>query len=100
MRRFFIQSDQGFNGNSVELTGDEFHHLRNVCRLEEGERVELLDGRGKIALATITEIGKKSANLQIEKVNELPPPPWPQIEIVLCVPRFQKMDLIIQKSVE
>ena len=101
MRRFFIDEDQNLQiQTSVELEGDELHHLKNVCRLEEGERVELLDGRGKIAVANIVHLGKKAATLEVIKVDLLPPPSQPQIEIVLCVPRFQKMDLIIQKSVE
>jgi 16S rRNA (uracil1498-N3)-methyltransferase len=101
MRRFFIQENQKLESeSSIELIGDEFHHLKNVCRLEQGERVELLDGLGKIAVAVISSIGKKSALLTTEKVLELPRPPNPSIEIVLCIPRFQIMDLIIQKSVE
>jgi 16S rRNA (uracil1498-N3)-methyltransferase len=87
-------------GGSPTLAGDEFHHLKNVCRLEEGERVELLDGQGRIAIAQIASIGKKSAELNIESIRNLPAPPQPRVNLVICVPRFQKMDLIIQKSVE
>jgi 16S rRNA (uracil1498-N3)-methyltransferase len=100
VRRFFVEPGELVLGQSVELGGDEFHHLKNVSRLEEGERVELLDGRGKIAVALIASMQKKSATLTIESIENLPPLPKPEIEIVLCVPRFQKMDLIIQKSVE
>jgi 16S rRNA (uracil1498-N3)-methyltransferase len=101
MRRFFLQPSEKLEAdNSVSLTGDEFHHLRNVSRLEAGERVELLDGKGKIALATIREIGKKAAWLDVNSVHDVPPMSKPHIEIILCVPRFQKVDLIIQKSAE
>ena len=100
MRRFFVEPGQLQAAATVELAGDEFHHLRNVSRLEEGERVELLDGEGHLALAMIEKLGKKSAQLKIEKVETLPPPSRPNVEIVLCMPRFQKVDLIIQKAVE
>jgi 16S rRNA (uracil1498-N3)-methyltransferase len=100
VRRFFVDPQDIAPEGSVTLAGDEFHHLRNVCRLEEGERVELLDGRGRIATAKIQTIGKKSAELTIEDIRDLPPPPQPRVTLVICVPRFQKMDLIIQKSVE
>jgi len=100
VRRFFVTPDNLNENQAVHLDGDEFHHLKNVCRLEEGERVELLDGEGRIALAVINQIGKKSATLDIEKIDKLSPMPFPHVKIILCVPRFQKMDLIIQKCVE
>jgi len=100
MRRFFVSDESQLNDETVELTGDEFHHLVHVSRLEKGERVELLDGKGRIALAQIDAIGKKAAVLSLIRVSEPPPPPKPLIEIILALPRFQKMDLIIQKSVE
>jgi len=101
VRRFFVPSDEKLDGGvSIQLGGDEFHHLKNVCRLETGERVELLDGRGRIAVAVIGEMGKKTATLAVESVRNVAPMPKPHVEIVLCVPRFQKMDVIIQKSAE
>jgi 16S rRNA (uracil1498-N3)-methyltransferase len=99
MRRFFVSPEELSQG-AVTLKGDEFHHLKNVCRLEEGERVELLDGQGRVATAVIESMTKKSADLKVEDTKTLPPMKAPHVEIVLCVPRFQKMDLIIQKCVE
>ncbi len=99
MRRFFTEPES-LDQNEVQLTDEEFHHLRNVSRLEVGEFVELLDGAGRVAKAKISKMDKKSATLEILERKTLPPPPPPHIEIVLCLPRFQKMDLIIQKAVE
>lgn len=99
MRRFFV-SPQEFKQDQVLLKDEEFHHLKNVCRLEEGERVEILDGRGGIATATIQKIDKKQAQLEITERRTLPALPQPQINLILSLPRFQKMDTIIQKSVE
>jgi 16S rRNA (uracil1498-N3)-methyltransferase len=99
MRRFFTEPES-LDETEVILKDDEFHHLRNVSRLEVGEFVELLDGAGRVAKAKIIKIEKKSATLEVLERKTLPPPPTPHIEIVLCLPRFQKMDLIIQKAVE
>lgn len=99
MRRFFTEPEN-LDQDSVALTGDEFHHLKNVSRLEEGEIIELLDGAGRIARSKITKIDKRSAQILILERRSLPPPPAPLIEIILCLPRFQKMDIIIQKAVE
>jgi 16S rRNA (uracil1498-N3)-methyltransferase len=102
MRRFFV-SPGTFESElkeGVELTGEEFHHLKNVCRLEVGEQVELLDGDGRIALSIIQKIDKKSAFLDIKKVTKVPEDLNPRCDIVLSIPRFQKMDDIIPKCVE
>ena len=100
MRRFFVEQGSLVDGAKIQLDGDEFHHLKNVCRLEEGERVELLDGRGLIALSEIETLGKRSATLKIIVIQKMPEQPAPHVRIILGVPRFQKMDLIIQKCVE
>jgi 16S rRNA (uracil1498-N3)-methyltransferase len=99
MRRFFVTPEE-LQDQKVSLTGDELHHLKNVCRLEEGEAVELLDGQGHIAKAKITAIDKKAATLEIFEKTRVEPSPLPHVHLILCLPRFQKMDLIIQKAVE
>jgi len=99
MRRFFTTPDE-LTQDEVVITGDEFHHLKNVSRLEVGELVELLDGAGHIARCKIVKLEKRSATLEVLERKLLPRPGFPRVEIVLCLPRFQKMDLIIQKAVE
>lgn len=99
MRRFFINPDE-LNQNSVVLTGEEFHHLKNVTRLDAGERLELLDGQGRVALAEIVSLEKKRANLKIISVEQLKALPKPWIQLAVSVPKFQTMDLIVQKAAE
>jgi len=101
VRRFWISpEDISDGGATVTLSGDEFHHLSHVARLGEGERLELLTGDGRIATGEILSITKKNAEIKILSVNRLPPPPEPRVSLILSVPRFQKMDLILQKCVE
>lgn len=99
MRRFFSGEKLIVNKN-VFLRGDEFHHLKNVCRLQIDEKVELLNGQGQLALGKIIGISKKDASIEILNVEDVPPLPEPRMQILLCVPRFQKMDIIIQKCAE
>jgi 16S rRNA (uracil1498-N3)-methyltransferase len=100
MRRFFVNPKDLKPDHEVILEGDEFHHLKVISRLESGEKVELLDGSGHIAQAEILSIGKKNAVLKVLKIDLVPEAAKPVIDLYLCVPRFQKMDLIIQKCVE
>lgn len=99
MRRFFVSPDD-LKLKTVELVGDEFHHLKTVTRLEAGENVELLDGQGGLAKATILSIEKRKALLEIVSVAQLPSLPFPHLTLAVCIPKFQTMDLIIQKSAE
>ncbi|MCC6277082.1 MAG: 16S rRNA (uracil(1498)-N(3))-methyltransferase [Oligoflexia bacterium] len=100
MRRFFVDPDMLIDGQEIHLEGDEFQHLRVVSRLDVGERVELLDGAGHLGVARILEIGKKSARLKIESKSTLSPQAEPHLHYFVCVPKFQTMDLILQKCAE
>ncbi|MBN2593403.1 MAG: hypothetical protein JXA81_07845 [Sedimentisphaerales bacterium] len=39
---------------TIELSGPEAHHTSSVRRLSKGDKVELFDGVGTVAAATIT----------------------------------------------
>jgi 16S rRNA (uracil1498-N3)-methyltransferase len=49
----------------VGLDGDRAHYLRNVLRLKPGDRVALFNGRDGEWSAGITELGKRSARLEV-----------------------------------
>ena len=101
MRRFWVDPQELQSpGTLVTLKDDEFHHLVHVSRLEEGERLELLSGDGRIATGILKKISKRSAEVEVQSIEQLPPPFEPRVTLVISVPRFQKMDLILQKCVE
>lgn len=86
-------------GTQLSLQDQEFHHLVHVTRNQCGDSIELVNGRGVLAHATIQAIKKKEAILTIDDV-ELKPPP--QIEIVLAqaIPRMNRLDFILEKGTE
>lgn len=49
--------------STLLIEGDEAHHAARVKRLRIGEAVELLDGRGGIAQATVISLGDAPAQL-------------------------------------
>ncbi len=58
-----------------ELVADEWHHILKVLRLEEGEIIELGDGQGWTAEATLFELGKQKGNFRIERESFQPKAP-------------------------
>ncbi len=49
-----------------ELVAEEWHHILKVLRLEDGDVIELGDGMGWSAVATLFELGKQKGNFRIE----------------------------------
>lgn len=94
--RFYIDAD--LNG-TLSLQGAELHHLAHVMRVEVGEEVELVNGRGAIAIAEVESISKQAAILKVISANKTP---MPSSQFILAVPfmRPQKLELIIEKCTE
>ncbi len=97
MFNFFIED--GFTGDTVILTGNDYNHVKNVLRMKEGEDV-LISHDQKSSLCSIKEFTDDSVILSVIKedyaATALP------IEIVLFqgLPKSDKLELIIQKAVE
>lgn len=95
--RFYIDTSLEIAA-TVPLTGSELHHL-SVARARVGHNVELINGKGKLACATITELDKKQALLHIDTVQEQDPNPR-QIILAQSLPRMNHLEWIIEKGTE
>lgn len=76
MRTFFIQdtllpagSHNGHkeNANRPEICGKEAEHIRVVLRMQEGEKIHVTDGRGRIFLARIHSISNSRVKVDLEE---------------------------------
>ncbi len=101
MYRFFVESEQ-LNKENVVLTGEDYNHIRNVLRMKKGEEVLLCDGGDKEYVCSISGYNteKQQVILTITDVlgnaRELPA----KITLFQGYPKGDKMETIIQKSVE
>lgn len=99
MYHFFVSADK-ISDNSVIIDGGDFNHIRNVLRMKPGEKFIANDGNGASYCCSIREFMGDSVIADIEKgqleSTELP------VRLVLFqgLPKADKMELIIQKSVE
>ena len=95
--RYFV--DVPFaEGEEVALAGDGCHHLCVVMRTQVGEEVELVNGRNQLAVASLAEKAKKSAQLRIEKV--LIGKPSRPVILAQAIPRFHRLETILEKGTE
>jgi 16S rRNA (uracil1498-N3)-methyltransferase len=96
--RFYLNADY-IKGASLCLTGTEHHHLSHVMRLRPGEQVELVNGRGGLATAQITDTEKQRTTLEI--LDERTTPPSSAL-LIAAVPlmRPAKLEWVIEKGTE
>lgn len=96
--RFFSKEEFKLK-KDIELTDEEFFHLKNVTRLKEKETVEIVNGKGQLAKGIIKKIAKDKSIVEITKVENSSKNPYP---IILCqgLPLRKNLELIIEKATE
>ncbi len=95
--RFYCPS---LSGSDVELTGSQAYHLTRVLRLAPADRVELFDGSGKLATATITKVHGRTVALQLEELQVLPRPFEHKIVIAVSIAKGERFDWLLSRCTE
>lgn len=97
MRRFKAPqlSEQG----PITLGEDSSHHLLRVVRIRLGERVELFDGLGHVAVAELVADTDGLARLALCEAPRLAAPPH-QRHLLVGVPKGSAMDLAVRQATE
>lgn len=96
MPRFFVDE---INGGHAYISGDDAKHISRVLRMSIGEEVTLCDGNGHDYIAKIDSMGD-SIELTILSMSENIAEPTLELNLYQAIPKLDKMDLIVQKSVE
>lgn len=87
-------------GNKIWLNENAAHHLARVLRVNVGEALILFNGKGGEYTAEIIQVTKKGVEVQIGAFVERDVESPLRIELAQGIARGEKMDLIVQKSVE
>ena len=99
MYRFFADESQ-INGSEFVIEGNDAHHIKNVLRMKIGEEIYISCGGEWEYTCQISGFDDKKVIARIIDVQktgrELPS----RITLYQCLPKKDKMELIIQKSVE
>lgn len=100
MNRFFVDDPGAFSDRSVVITGEDVNHVKNVLRLKENDELIVSDGRGRDYHCRISGITNEEVVADIcdicDNFSELST----EITLFQGFPKGDKMELIIQKTVE
>lgn len=99
MPRFFIKENQKQN-NQITIIGEDVNHIKNVIRKQIGDIIEICNqDNEKSYKCEIEEIEEKQITTKIiEELKEQESNI--KVDIYQGLPKAEKMELIIQKSVE
>ena len=85
---------------TVELDKQAAHYVKNVLRMRVGHRLILFNGRGGQYSATLKELKKSSALIEINNFDAIERESPLHIHLGQVMARGEKMDFILQKAVE
>lgn len=97
--RFFIDVDGFSVGETLFLEGKEFHHVRDVVRIEQGEEVALVNGRGGCAVGIVERVDRHRCGIRILSCTQ-EEAPVARIFLGLCFLRPNHLDFAIEKGTE
>ena len=99
MPRFFVDVNQ-IGECEVTLTGDDAHHISRSLRMAAGEEITVCDGNGTEYQCELTSFLPDRVVARILERRETETEPPYRAEVWQALPKGEKLDSIIQKSVE
>ncbi len=101
MNRFFVSQASLESGGTVAITDDQdVKHIRKVLRLRPGDSLEVADGKGREAVAVITDLTDAAVTVKIEAVLELQRESPLEITLFQALPKGSKLETVFQKNTE
>lgn len=101
MPRFFVEGKQ-ISNNKIDIFGEDVKHIKNVLRKNIGDQLEICNlENGKSYNCRINQINNDNINtIILEELQSSNKEDNIKVDIYQGLPKSDKMELIIQKSVE
>jgi len=100
MPKFFVKRDQ-INGDKITIKGEDVNHIINVLRNNKGDELQICNYEdGSNYIAEIIDYNKDNVECKIKRKLESIAESNVSITIFQGLPKFDKMELIIQKATE
>ena len=87
-------------GPTYTLPEEESKHAVRVLRLNEGDAIDLLDGRGGLYTATVADANPKRCQLRITHHETVAPRPYFTHVAVAPTKNLDRMEWFVEKAVE
>ena len=100
MQHFFVDKNNIFD-NTIIIEGSDYNHIKNVLRMKEGEEISVGNGEDENEYRCMIdrfEDDKVYCKLMFVKEANVELPA--KVTLYQCLPKADKMELIIQKCVE
>ena len=100
MPKFFVTQEQ-INGETIKIVGKDVNHIKNVLREKVGDELIICNSsKEQNYLCEIIGISEESIKCKIIKTLENNVESNIKVTIMQGLPKADKMELVIQKSVE
>lgn len=102
MNQFFVAPEQiHMESRTVTIQGADYNHIHNVLRMRVGEELAVSNGEdGREYRCAIRSFGRDSVDCELRFVKEDGVELSSKIYLFQGLPKADKMEMIIQKSVE
>lgn len=84
------------HADHLRLTGHRAKHIHTVLKLKTGDSVRIGIVNGKMGQGTITHMEENAIELEIRL--DCAPPPLPEIELILALPRPIMLQRILKQA--
>ena len=100
MSKFFVKDNQ-INNNSINIVGEDVNHMSNVLRMKKEDELQVCNQEtGENYITKITSFSKEKIECEIVKKIDKTVESNVNITLFQGIPKFDKMELIIQKNTE
>ena len=100
MPKFFVKQEQ-IQDNTIIIKGQDINHIKKVLRAQIGEELQIGNSEsGENFIASIEKIENEKIICEIKQKIEETVESNIEVTVFQGLPKADKMELVIQKSVE
>src|ERR1700744_4864008 len=96
--RYYVDRDLTVD-QKIALQDEEFHHLVHVMRAKVDSQIEVVNGKGSLAIAKVLEIQRKEVFLKIVSTHQIKEAKFSLI-LAQGIPKAPRLELILEKGTE
>ena len=97
MRRFFVEH---IEHDTIILTEEESKHVIRVLRMNIGDNIELVDGKGTLVKAQITSDYSKKCSVQVIERSKMKDDPYSIHIAIAPTKNLDRMEWMVEKCTE